>query len=355
MADSPAKSVIVVGGGIVGLAIASAAQARGHRVTLIARDRPEDTASGVAAGMIAPALEAMNDFDPRLGFLRLTAAQAAWFDLLDLWPEPAQRLLAAARARSETFYCAEPLAAPEGLERLRLTGAMTGWLAQDDVSAAGFDPESWRVVRVTGDWLIEAATLLAALRLGLAVPVVTGEAVDVATRRVELATGEYFEADDVIIAAGYAGAALAEHVPSLARLVPIKGHLLDIDGIERYGVTRSPNGYYAGYGGYGKFGASMQEGRSDLAVEADIVTDLEARARALRIDAHAGIPRVGIRAASPDGWPMIGRDRASGVWVATAMRRNGYVFAPLAARMMLAFLDGETPSEAALYDPDRFS
>ncbi len=37
------------------------------------------------------------------------------------------------------------------------------------------------------------------------------------------------------------------------------------------------------------------------------------------------------------------------------MRRNGYVFAPLAARMMLDVLAGGETPEAGMYDPDRFS
>ncbi len=102
----------------------------------------------------------------------------------------------------------------------------------------------------------------------------------------------------------------------------------------------------------------MQAGQDDLTVEPEIVAQLKARV----FDMFPGlngvdkaIPRVGVRASSPDGWPMIGRDAASGVLVATAMRRNGYVFAPLAARMMLDFIAGREPAEAALYDPNRFS
>lgn len=87
MTQSVPRSVIVVGAGITGLTIAVALQASGHKVTLIARDAPEDTASGVAAGMIAPAMEAMNEPDPAFSFHRLKAAQMTWQDLMPLWPE----------------------------------------------------------------------------------------------------------------------------------------------------------------------------------------------------------------------------------------------------------------------------
>ena len=62
MVHSP-QSLIIVGGGIVGLCVAVAAQAKGHTVTVVVRDDAGDTASGVAAGMIAPALEALGEIE----------------------------------------------------------------------------------------------------------------------------------------------------------------------------------------------------------------------------------------------------------------------------------------------------
>ncbi|MEI9905885.1 MAG: FAD-dependent oxidoreductase [Asticcacaulis sp.] len=93
MAASSAKSVIIVGGGIVGLTIAVVAQARGHNVTLIARDKAEDTASGVAAGMIAPVLEARPDYNNDQAWHGLRNAQQAWIELLDIWPPVLQKAL----------------------------------------------------------------------------------------------------------------------------------------------------------------------------------------------------------------------------------------------------------------------
>lgn len=356
MASTPVKSVIIVGGGIVGLCIAVAAQGAGHKVTLIARDRSEDTASGIAAGMIAPALEAMNDSDPAMSFRRLTGAQAAWFDLFDVWTEGTKRLLTDARRRGATLYRFDRPASPAHLKSLEATGAGLAWLDRDGIVAAGFDPEDCELVRVEGDWLVEAAALLPALRGGLAThSQITGQVTGIDATGVKLATGETLRADEVIVAAGFDSHVLAPQVPSLARLAPIKGHLLDVGGSERYGVTRAEAGYYAGYGGHGKFGASMQAGRDDPGVDADVVEELKVRARVLDVNAGDAVPRVGIRAASPDGWPMIGRDLTSGVLVATAMRRNGYIFAPLAARMMLDFLAGREPPEVAIYDLNRFA
>src|SRR5689334_8688795 len=49
---------ILVGGGVIGLACAWRAAARGAKVCVLERDRPAAGASGVAAGMLAPVGEA---------------------------------------------------------------------------------------------------------------------------------------------------------------------------------------------------------------------------------------------------------------------------------------------------------
>lgn len=356
MAKPPAKSVIVTGGGIVGLCIAVAAQAAGHKVTLIARDRPQDTASGVAAGMIAPALEAMNDPDPRLSFERLSHAQAAWAEM------PAD---GAATMRTYALFTAAPtyfLFQPgDDIAALRATGADLVSADAAERRFYGLSPDT-EAVRVAGDWALPAQAMLERLLAQFTAfgGVVRDGDVETVTRtRVRLRSGPWIDGDEVILATGFDGRALKRQVPSLKILTPIKGHLLDMPAHNSfYGVLRSREGYLAFTSGVTKFGATMQTGQDDLRVEADIVADLKARAQAMLPDLAGldkAVPRVGIRAASPDGWPMIGRDAASGVLVATAMRRNGYVFAPLAARMMLDFLKGEIPPEAVQYDPNRFS
>ena len=56
MAQFPSQSVIIIGGGIVGLTTAVVLQAHGHTVTVVARDAGHETASAVAAGMVAGAI-----------------------------------------------------------------------------------------------------------------------------------------------------------------------------------------------------------------------------------------------------------------------------------------------------------
>ena len=351
MALSP-QSVIVVGGGIVGLTVAVAAQSAGHKVTVVARDMPGPTSS-IAAGMIAPALEAIGDADPAESFRRLKTAQQAWLDLVELWPAPLVRRLRAAQAGPASRYLFAPAETAVTLARLTAAGASFTPLA---------DYNGLAQVRIDGDWLVESAAVLDDLRHGLkagggTVRIATANAVS--ANAVGLDDGRRIAADHVILAAGFASAQLAAQVPSLVVLAPVKGQLLDMEVAGEppaEGVLRSQAGYWARIGGRARFGASMQAGRADFDEDIEVTRDLTARLRVLApgLIAHP-IARMGVRAASPDGWPMIGRDAASGILVATAMRRNGFVFAALAARMMLAFIAGETPSPLALYDPDRFS
>lgn len=357
MTTSP-SSLLIVGGGITGLCIATLALAKGFDVRIVARDPVAETASGIAAGMIAPVLEALGEFEPEVAYARLYRAQQSWIDLFDVWPASVQEALEKARAQARSRYVwyqsdnLSDITTP----RLKTMGASFAALTDPQLSGIAGDMDG---VEVAGDWLLNARDILDGLTahvLARGGDMVTGTVSTVSARQATLTTGETLSADHVVIAAGYGAKALAGSVASLAVLGPVKGHLLNLAGQGGQGVLRWAGGYLADHGALAKFGATMQFGQDDLTVEPDIVDDLKARAAGMlpSIDLAGAVPRTGVRAASPDSWPLIGRD-PSGVHVATGMRRNGYVFAPLAARIVMALILGETPGEeAALYKPDRF-
>src|SRR5262249_43083169 len=66
--------IVVIGGGVIGLAAAWRLAERGHEVTLLERGEPGGEASGVAAGMLAVAAEADPHTLPLASFRRLSAA-----------------------------------------------------------------------------------------------------------------------------------------------------------------------------------------------------------------------------------------------------------------------------------------
>jgi glycine oxidase len=351
MTQLPSRSVIVVGGGITGLTIAVALQGSGHKVTLIARDAPEDTASGVAAGMIAPAMEAMNEPDPAFSFQRLKEAQMAWQDLLPLWPQSLQFLWD--EVLEGHSYFVWPGGAGEAPVSLRLTGAELAPVSDDLRHRLGIPPDL-SVVRVSGDGNVSAMTLLQAFEghfRALEGVMVRGEVERAEGGRVHVGHIGWVAADEVVIAAGY-----DSHKLSVSHLSPIKGHLLDVPINRPPMVLRGATGYLATRTDGARFGATMQAGQADLDIEPAVVADLKGRAKALfpDLELDKAVPRTGIRASTPDGWPLIGRDPASGILVASGMRRNGYVFAPLAAKIILALVEGRESPDGGIYRPDRF-
>jgi glycine oxidase len=66
--------------------------------------------------------------------------------------------------------------------------------------------------------------------------------------------------------------------------------------------------------------------------------------------------QAGVRAATPDGLPLVGPSARAGVWLATGARRNGWLLAPLVARMLAAYLSDRDPGPyAGLLAPRRFA
>ena len=85
MGGSGTVSVIVIGAGVFGLATGLALAEAGIKVRLVAATTPDLTASGIAAGMLAPAFEMALD-PPAPDALDLLLASR------DLWPDLAGSL-----------------------------------------------------------------------------------------------------------------------------------------------------------------------------------------------------------------------------------------------------------------------
>ena len=334
--------ITVAGAGALGLTTALALADAGAQVTVFDPAGPGDNASGVAAGMLAPAFEAV--LDP---------AAAPHFDLLlaarDLWPALEARIgivvdRAGAAATGDGAYLAGAEARlrglglhPTELERRALEGL-----------APGLAPEWGRGLLVREDWRIEAKAALAALRRA-------AEAAGVEFRQAA-ATG--FEGGERLVIATGGGRDLAVVAPELSHLSPIKGHILRTRGVDYRGVVvRGPGAYVTGAPGGLTVGATMQAGAADRMVEPDQAAPLEA-AGARLFPALAGArfeAETGVRAATPDGLPLVGRGRHHGVLLAVGARRNGWLLAPLVARLIAACVtEGEAGPYAERLSPARF-
>ena len=175
--------------------------------------------------------------------------------------------------------------------------------------------------------------------------------------RVELDDGSSLAAKTLILATG-ATRALEAVAPELARLTPVKGHILHAAATwPSSPVLRNSEAYLCRTPGELVLGATMEAGVDDAAIDAGVVASLVARGGRLAPDLArlTWSARTGVRAATPDGLPMVGASRSAGVILAVGARRNGWLLAPLIAETVAGLVEGgELAGPAALFDPGRF-
>jgi glycine oxidase len=320
-AGSGAK-VTVAGAGALGLCIALELARKGF--TVVVRDPAPfgDNASAVAAGMLAPVFETALDPASAECFGLLLAAR-------DLWPVLADSI-GLDLDRSGAAYYGEHIGVVAA--RLRALGVASGVYGDR--------------VYTREDWRLSPRAAMAALRTAGEQAGVSFEAATVAS-----------PPDDalLVLATGADGGGLA---PELAHLTPIKGHILRLDGGPDIGPVVRGDGVYVCPDPAGAIvGATMEYGVTGRALDSQRVAALRTLAEALLPDLEGLSTRAetGVRAATPDGLPMVGRSRRPGVLLAVGARRNGWLLAPLVARMVAAYVAGDDPGPyAARLDPRRF-
>jgi glycine oxidase len=377
--------VIVIGGGVIGLAVALAARERGLAVTVLERERVGAGASSVAAGMLAPVAEA--EFgDAAALVLRLGLRSA------EMWPVFAARLeevsgeevgyrragtMMVARDEDEARELERQIAFREslGLETVRLLPsearerepalAPTVRLAMEAPHDHSVDPRATvRALRAACERagvIVEERTPAGGLVTDAPGARVLG--VKLAGER----DGETFAAGDVVIATG-AWSAGAVSLPAHAsvRVRPVRGQVLrlrDRAGPGMIGrVVRVQRSYLVPRAdGRYVLGATVEERGFDLAPAAGGVYEL------LR-DAHEVVPSsseleieelcVGLRPGTPDNLPLIGAGALEGLWWATGHYRNGILLAPLTGELVGALLAREPVTEPeilAACAPARFA
>ena len=338
---SRTPKVTIAGAGALGLTCALALADAGCAVTVSDPAEAYANASGVAAGMIAPAFEAVLDAAARSHFDILMAAR-------DLWPGLAARAGIGLRrdgamAVGEAEWLESVAAEFEalGLRPSEISGATARTLAPAL-------SEAWPTALLTReDWRIDAVQALAALReaaLGAGV-----------TFRQAAVSGRGDE-DLLVVATGAGDAPLA---PELAVLSPIKGHILRALAPWAAGVTVRGRGVYVAPGdGVVAVGATMEAGVADAAVDPLKAEPLRAAgARLFQRIAEAPFEIfAGVRAATPDGLPLVGFGSEPGVVLAAGARRNGWLLAPLVAQVVVACATGsDSGPYAHSFDPTRFT
>jgi glycine oxidase len=340
---------VVAGGGVFGASIAWRLARAGAAVTLCDPAAPGDNASGVAAGMLAPAFESVLDAATGLSFAELAAAR-------DLWPRFAADLGIAVDRAGAMWVGAGADAVAAGLDSIgvaseRLTAA------QASQRAPGLSSHSGGAVFTTEDWRVEApaalARILAAAKqagVRMAPAAVSAFSECGAT----LSGGEILPADGLVVATGAGGGLLA---PEVAALRPIKGQIVRSQAGPSAGPVLRAEGGYVVPGGQGAvIGATMQAGLNDRIVEPAVVQRLLQLGGRL-FPAVAQAPHsasAAVRAATPDGAPLVGASQAPGVLLAVGARRNGWLLAPLVAELVARAATGDVTA-VGLFDPGRFA
>ncbi len=348
-----AQSIVVAGAGALGATTALVLARAGHAVT-VADPAPVGLgASSIAAGMLAPAFESLFDDICADRFGLLTAAR-------DLWP-PLARSIGLPLARDGALAVGDRDQVEGWAVKLGAAGARRQVLGPAEARqlAPGLAPGAWAVFSPE-DWRLDASEALRALRFaaeGLGVRFLADRLVGFDGGRAELAGAPPISADILVLATGPAQGA-ASIAPELAALTPIKGHILRAPWSGAAGSTiRAPQVYVCRQAGGLVLGASMEPGRADPDIDPAVVRALLARAEQIMpgVQALPWTPATGVRAATSDGLPLVGRSSRPGVILAAGARRNGWLLAPMIAEAVLRIVEGAPPSAtAALFDPARF-
>jgi len=364
-----------VGGGVIGCSIAYYLSLGGANVTLVERSHLAAGASGVAAGMLAPQVEApfadpffelallgraehaplaaqlMEDVGldveyRKSGVLRVARTEAERADLQRMHRWQSARGLSAEWIEPADLGRHEPLLA--GMAGRLLAGGL--WLADE--------------AQVRSPRLVQAFARAAAQRGAQfleGTPAINLEVRGGRVAGVKTHAG-LLEADTVVLAAGVWSPELACQVGVEVPVTSVKGQVMSLRGVGRtprqviwsgecYLVPR-PDGEIV-------LGATEEEGNYDARPTLAGVNRLTEAA--LEVVPAVGALTVngvwaGLRPAAPDRHPIVGwAPGVEHVFIATAHYRNGVLLGPLTGKRVAAhILVGASMAELAPFGPERF-
>ena len=362
--NSTRSDAVIVGAGVIGLSCAWRAAQQGLDVVVLERDAPGSGASNVAAGMLAPVGEASWG-EERLLDLTLRSHE--------LWPGFARELRG--DAGTEVGY-AELGALHVALDRdeagelrrrfelMRSLELDAEWLRPRECRAleSGIHPACVAGVHAPHESAVDPRALTAALvraceAAGVRIVIDTAAELiveDDRTAGVRTAGGLDLRSRAVVAAAGsWSG---GDWLPAVARpaVRPVKGQILTLVGqpgdpaCERIVVTER---VYIVPRADGRMivGATVEEQGFDTRITAGGVHELLREAYRVLPDTaelELGETIAGLRPATPDNLPLIGRGAIEGLLLATGHFRNGILLAPFTAQHIAGLL-ARTRAEVA--------
>ncbi len=359
-----AADVVIVGGGVIGCALARELALRGAAVTVLEKAEPGAEASGAAAGLLAPQAEGL--------------ARGPFFDLAlesrRLYPEWTAAL--AEESGMEVGYrktgilrCALPGSAAErdafawqrraglAVEEKDAAGiaALTGGSVSEEIREAIFFSDEG----VVDNRRLTRALWVAAERRG--VEFLLGRT----ARRFLVRGGRCagVETDQGTVAAAQAvnaAGAWASFDPDFPVPVePVHGQIVEVESAAPAlaTVVESRDVYVVPRGSSWLLGSTAERIGFEKRVTAGTVARLiAAAARLLPALENAAFRRAwsGLRPGTPDGLPVLGRGPLPGLYLATGHFRNGILLAPVTALAMADCLAGSGARDLSPFALGRF-
>ncbi|HEY2476285.1 MAG TPA: glycine oxidase ThiO [Candidatus Cybelea sp.] len=360
--------VIVVGAGLIGLAIAFELAERGASVRVYDRAQPARAASWAAAGLLAPYSETLRDpwllplcesslreypafvqrvrdagsVDPRFHsgeVLHAAFTQEQGSDLLALYAAFAERSVRCEMLDRSQILTTEP------------------WIGHDVIAGLLVRDEGWVDNRRLGRALVSACE-----RRGVRVMQTSAVRVECDGRRVLGVASDFgFVAAGAVVNACGAWAAALEGVPKscVPPVTPVKGQMLAL-GVPDGFVRRASwlGGVYLVPRDDGRLlvGATVESaGFDDRVTAGGMNTLLHAALRAAPSLGGFSITETwaGLRPGTPDGLPFLGATSLQGFVLATGHYRNGVLLAPVTARLLAEAIEGKAPAELRPFSIER--
>lgn len=360
--------LLIVGGGIIGCAIALALRDRGATVAVIDRGAPGDEASSAAAGILAPQSEAHG---PGALFELLRASRQRWPAFARALVERSGGVEVAYRKDGALVVAFDPDEAERLLARAR-------WQRQAGLAVELLDPRQLAALepalaparlalRLPDDHQVDGRLVMGALVTACARAGVDFVRAEVRRLRHDGARvlgvdtdGGARDAARVVVAAGAWSAQLDGLPLAAGAIVPVRGQMIELR------LPAPPVRHVVfGDGGYlvpradGRVLCGSTEERVGFHKEVTAAGLGALCARAARLcPSLARWPVAaswsGLRPASADALPYVGATALAGLYLATGHFRNGVLLAPLTAEIVCALVTGGTvPVDATFLSPSR--
>jgi glycine oxidase len=345
--------VIVIGAGIIGLAIARELRKRGMSVLVVDRGEPGREASYAAAGMLVGEGQ---ENPPALREMARTSAR--------MYPEFVHEIEDESRSKVDLRDHGTIIFLAEGETAEQSSSALLSRreLAQLEPDVAQPERVAARIEERSVDpRALTSAVLKACLHRGIEVS--SGEqvsSVNISDSRVSgVITQKTAYSAPVVV--NCAGAWSGQFPPHRCPTRPVRGQMLAVvprRQLLRH-VLRSPEIYLVPRSdGRVLIGASLEEVGYDKRVVPETIQQMHRQAvKLIPILKEARILEdwAGLRPGTPDALPILGPTRTPGYYVATGHYRDGILLTPITAQVMAQVITGESPClDLSSFAPERF-